>query len=195
MLLHTGACHEGFEFFVFPSNRDYVTVGSIYLRVPKGWCDFPPNGKFASSFNILLRMMLIHEWNQDLHIFSAISPEWVKPGDKIIVKKSPTYFGMVNLTAEARKDGIDIVFCPSWHEPPEKIRLHLPFFANVNSVLIDGCPVSYNKDYVDLPKQKCNINISWWIDPSINYSYKKAVEDYKEYYRELYYSRHTLASP
>lgn len=185
MLLHTGACHEGFEYCIFPwSSRDYVILDPRY----PGWIDynFPPHSAFSSNFNILLRTMFIREQNQTLHLLSAISPEWCKPGDIIKVNRSPTFFGMINLSAKARVDGLNLEFSPSWTEPPELIQLHLPFFANVSSVLIDGCPVSYNKDFVYLPKQKCNVNISWHIDPSIEYSYEKFVEDYKMEYKQRY---------
>ena len=183
LILHTGSCHEGFEFCPAPYVRDYRAAGSLYRMVLPGWCDFPPHGKFGANFNTLLRMMLIREWNQSLHLFSVISPEWVNPGDEIKVKNSSTTFGIVNLTSKAFDDGINISFVPTWNALPKNVLLHLPFYTNVSTVLVDGIPVSYDEGYVDLPLYDCNVDITWEINTSINYSYEKSVEDYKDEYK------------
>ncbi len=181
MLLHTGSCHEGFEFTIYPwSNRDYC----IGLPGKGQLCNFPPHGWYAAVMNTLLRMMFVREQGNDLHLLSAISPEWVKPGDNFIVKNAATYFGIVNLKAKAEEGGVIIEFEPGFRDEPESILLHLPFFADVKSVKVNGSPVTPVEGAVKLPAGKCVVDMSWWIDPSFKYSYAKAVEDYKDEYRK-----------
>ncbi len=186
MLLHTGSCHEGFEFSVFPwSNRDYC-MGVPGIQI----CNFTPHGWYAAVMNTLLRMMFIREQGRTLHLLSAISPEWVKPGDSFSVKRAVTCFGTVNLRAKAREGGINIEFEPSWKEPPEPVILHIPFFAKVKGITVNGSQVSPEGDAVKIPACKCEVNISWQVDPSIKYSYARAVADYKAEYKRRYQEKH-----
>lgn len=184
MLLHTGSCHEGFEFCVFPSTRDYATTAdlctALYLGAGRYWCNFPNNAHFAAAFNILLRRMLLREENNSLHLFSAISPDWVKSGDVIDVKNASTYFGIVSLHAVSRDTGINITFKPIWREQPKSVILHMPFFANISVITVNGTPVSFHGGHLELPFVRCTINMSWSIDPNANYSYNKFVQDYIE---------------
>lgn len=185
MLLHTGSCHGGFEFCVFPwLGRDYCIINPRYPR----WhdCNFPPHNAFSAKFNTLLRMMLIREYNETLHLLSVISPEWVKPGDKIELNNAPTWFGTINLNAEAHQGGLRFEYDPCWVKPPNSVILHLPFFTNVSEVEVNGDPVSYEAESVRLPNYRCTVNISWQIDPSVKYSYNKTVEDYKDEYQRLF---------
>ncbi|MCK4365470.1 MAG: hypothetical protein KAW45_05425 [Thermoplasmatales archaeon] len=183
MLLHTGSCHEGFEGSVFTSTRDYTAFASLPVRlvirnIGPYYINFPNNARFSASINNLLRRMLIRESQNKLHLFSAISPEWVKPGDKIEVLNAPTYFGMVNLSAISTDNGINISFEPNWRELPDSVILHMPFFAEIKSVVINDMIISANQDYIELPIGNCKVNISWIIDPTVDLSYDKLVEDY-----------------
>ncbi len=182
MLLHTGSCHEGFEGAVFPSTRDYAMVASLLVQLTVNidpyWCNFPNNARFSACINNLLRSMLIRESQNNLHLFSAISPDWVKPGDKIVVKNAPTYYGTVNLSAISTDNGINISFEPNWREPPDSVILHMPFFADIKSVVINDMIISSDQDYVELPIGSCNVNIFWIIDPTVDLSYSRFVDDY-----------------
>ena len=182
MLLHTGSCHEGFEYCVYPSTRDYATRAGLPLcaliKTAPYWCNFPCNARYAATFNVILRKMLVREDSNRLHLFSAVSPEWVKSGDVIEVKDAPTYFGMINLSAIATDDGINITFEPIWREKPESVVLHIPFFAEINSVSVNDKEVKLEEDYIELPLIDSEIEITWDIDSTINYSYQKIVEDY-----------------
>jgi hypothetical protein len=186
MLLHTGSCHEGFEFSIFPwTNRDYcISLAGRQL------CNFPPHGWYAAVMNTLLRMMFIREQGNNLHLLSAISPEWVRPGDTFEVKRAATFFGQVNLKGQAREKGLEIEFEPSWKDPPEAVILHLPFFAELESITVNGLSAFPEDDAVKIPAKKSSIQITWRIDPGISYSYEKAVADYKAEYKRKWNEKH-----
>lgn len=182
MLLHTGSCHEGFEYCVFPSTRDYSTRASlpmcIILKTQPYWCNFPSNGGFAGDINKLLRMMFIREENNVLHLFSAVSPEWFKPGNTIEILNAPTYFGNLNLTANVTETGINISFNPTFKKTPESIVVHIPFFVNVSSVYINQTLYNLENNMIYLHGEKCRIEISCEINSEISYSYEAFVEEY-----------------
>ena len=73
-LVHTSSTHGGFETSIRPwGNRD-----------PDD--NYPPHGWFAARYNELVRNMLLREVDGDLHIASALAPDWVKPGKTITVR-------------------------------------------------------------------------------------------------------------
>lgn len=81
ILMHTSATHVGFEFSIRPwSIRDFGM-------------NLSPHGWFSAMFRTLLRDMFVREQGGDLHLLSAISPEWVKDNKSISVNRSPTDFG------------------------------------------------------------------------------------------------------
>ena len=93
LLLHTSSTHAGFEYCIFPwGDRDFASNVS-----PHGW--------FAAKFRAALRNMLVREEGNDLHLLSVLSPEWVKPGSVVSVKRAPTDFGEVNLDLRSDKTG------------------------------------------------------------------------------------------
>ncbi|MGE5409541.1 MAG: hypothetical protein ACM3MI_01175, partial [Clostridiales bacterium] len=82
-LMHTGSTHTGFEYAIWPwSNRDFGM-------------NLTPHGWFSAEFRTLLRNMMVREEKNDLHLFSIISPEWVKDKMSIKLEKAPTIFGEV----------------------------------------------------------------------------------------------------
>ncbi len=126
ILAHTGSTNDGFEFSVKPwSNRD---TGH----------NFPPHGWFAARYNELVRNMLVREFKNELHLFSAISPEWVKPGNIIKVQNGLTYFGKISMQYKIKKDGAKIEIKTEFNSPPEKILFHIPYFAKVKEIKVDG---------------------------------------------------------
>jgi len=182
LLLHTGSCHQGFEWAIFPwSDRDYC------LEIP-GYrlCNFPPHGWYAALYNTLLRNMLIREQGDDLHLFSAISPQWVKAGDEIIIQNAPTYYGKINIYAKAEKGRLKITITPRFRQLPDKIIIHLPFFAEVKKVLVNGRKAEILPDKILLKPRAQNVEIIWELKPVPDLSYQAFVERYKKEYVQKY---------
>ena len=182
MLLHTGSCHQGFEFEMYPwSNRDYCP------EAPGGqFCNFPPHGWYAALFNILLRNMLVREQDNDLHLMSVTSPEWLRPGDEINVYRAPTYFGTVSYKAAAGPTALKLTITSEFRNPPGRIVVHFPFFAEVSQVVADGVKVEFQPGQVALPAATSQVEISWRLKPAPHYSYQSYVKDYRREYEERY---------
>jgi len=182
MLMHTGSCHQGFEWTIFPfTDRDYCAETPIGQS-----CNFPPHGWYAVFYNTLLRNMLVREWGNELHLLSVVSPEWTKPGDEIQVNNAPTYFGKVNLKAVSAKDRLTLYLKTEFRTQPDKIVLHFPFFADVSKVLADGKAVEFKPDMVNLKPGTKQVEVFWQLKPAGKYSYQSFVNQYKESYARRY---------
>lgn len=182
MLVHTGSCHQGFEWTLFPgANRDYCP-GVFGL----GNCNYPPHGWYAALYNILLRNMLIREEGDTLHLLSVTSPEWVKPGDQITVSRAPTYFGNVSFKAEAQLESFKLSLSPEFRKTPQKIVLHFPFFAQVSRVTADGREVSFDPGQVLLPAGVSQVLVNWRLHPEPGYSYRVFADAYRKNYAQRY---------
>ncbi|MFO8057312.1 MAG: hypothetical protein R6V10_08465 [bacterium] len=190
MLLHTGSCHEGFEWTIFPwDNRDYcIDMGTSQF------CNFPPHGWYAADLNILFRNMLVREEGETLHLASAISPEWARPGERVSVENAPTYWGKLSYVIEFRLEGAVLNFSlqetETNHAKPEKVRFHLPYFVKTHSVTMDGRALEFEKEALDLPpscfngeKKECTLRFEWERLPAEELSYENMVEWYKAEYR------------
>lgn len=182
VLLHTGSTHTGFEFSIFPwGDRDFAN-------------NLAPHGWFAAKFRAALRNMLVREQGDELHLLSAISPEWIRPGQSIIVKRAPTDFGEVNFNLKSDGRGATIVFdnhlnAASRHSQasPRALILHLPWFVRTTEVIADGVRLSVNHDAVILPIATQRVCLIWTKRPNIpEMSYAKTVEQYKADYRRHY---------
>ncbi len=193
MLSHTGSCHEGFEHNIRPwGNRDYViSIRKLYFK--RDYINYPPHGWFAVCYNLLLRNMLIREEDNDLHIFSAISPEWIN--GPIIVKDAPTYFGKFDVelkNLESEKVQV-IIKQKSQLQALNKIILHIPFFIDKHTFSLES-----NNDYtlneaksklILNPSSEIKLVLSWNIDSHIDISYlsyDNAVKWLKEEYKKRF---------
>jgi len=184
MLLHTGSCNEGFEMMIMPwGDRDYEAwVGPI-----KANGNYPPHGWFACTFNTLLRNMLVREEDENLHLISTISPEWVKPKDKVILKNAPTRFGMVNFELNANNSGLEMDFKADWREPPQKIIIHIPFFINLKSLSINGKVIDVKEDkLIIIEPLDFKLKLTWEKIPEVIINYESMVEKYKRNYKTIY---------
>lgn len=114
MLAHTTATHGASE-QVLPGTRDPVNQPQ-----PHGW--------FAANYIVLLRHMLVRERGEELHLLSAVSPEWLKEGGEIRVMRAPTRFGPLDLKVKRGAGGIAIEITPSFHTQPSAIVVHVPWY-------------------------------------------------------------------
>jgi len=175
LLLHTSATHAGFEFCILPwGTRDFGM-------------NLSPHGWFSAKFRALLRNMLVREQEQELHLLSCISPEWVKDGKNIVVRRAPTYFGQVNFEIEFMPGQATLKLENRLFEKPEKLVLHLPWFMSVSKIVADGKEVSPTMDKVILPIETRKVEIQWTKRDRVKpLSYEMAVSNYKSEYRRRY---------
>lgn len=176
LLVHTSSTHAGFEYCILPwSTRDFAQ-------------NLSPHGWFAAKFRMALRNMMVRE-EQDrrLHLLSVVSPEWVKPGQEISVKRAPTNFGQVNFDVKFIDSGASITLNNNFTQKPQEIVLHLPWYVKVSNVIADGKKINVANNAAVLPVNVRAVQIAWQNKPDgPAISYENAVKDYKAEYRRRY---------
>ena len=184
MLLHTGSCNEGFEMAIYPwGNRDYES----WIGPFKVMRNYPPHGWFACAFNVLLRMMLLREEDEYLHLISVLSPDWVQAGKKISIKNAQTRFGQINFIMKIDKNGYEIKFDAKWENKPQKIIIHKPFFVKIKEYFLDNTKKNIeNEEYISLEPNNFNLRINWDSIPDISINYEIIVNRYKRNYKKAY---------
>jgi hypothetical protein len=187
LLVHTSSTHAGFEYCIFPwGDRDFAS-------------NLSPHGWFAAKFRAALRNMLVREQGNDLHLLSVVSPEWVRPGGVISVKRAPTDFGQVNFEMKSDNQGATLVLdnhlsnsAMSSATAPNgggaaTLILHLPWFVKTTSIIADGKPIQNTSRAVSVPANVKQIRINWTKQPNApQLSYARAVDEYKAEYRRRY---------
>ncbi len=173
-LVHTSSTQAGFETNVRPwGTRDFGT-------------DLAPHGWFAARFRSLVRNMMLREQGDELHLLSAISPEWVRPGKSIVVRRAPTDFGEVNFTlhfVSPTRARLDLE--TQFFHAPRRLVLHLPWFMRTTGVTADGQTVAIHGGEVDLPATTRSVEIAWAKKPGTErLNFKAAVAKYEAEYRE-----------
>lgn len=179
VLLHTSSTNAGFEYSIRPwGDRDFS--GNL---APHGW--------FAAEYRNLLRNMMVRERGQNLHLLSAVSPEWIGAGKKIQVDRAASYFGQVAFGLEM-KDETSAVFTLSMNRQgaytPKEVFLHIPWFLENVTATANGKALSIQKNAVSLPAGARRVEFHWkkvvrGDDP---HSYNAAVDAYKAEYRRRY---------
>lgn len=191
MLLHTGSCHEGFEWTVWPWNgRDYCMDNPVGQT-----CNYPPHGWYAANMSNLFRNMLLREDGGELHLLSAISPEWAKPGDEIRVGDAPAWFrdrdgvhpGVVSYTARFESDSAVIeIGRLDFADASPKVVVHVPYFLKARAARAGGNDVPVAGGVVVMPEGTRELSIEFERQGHEPRSYKDSVEWYKSEYRRRY---------
>jgi len=176
LLVHTSSTHAGFEYAIRPwGDRNFED-------------NLAPHGWFAAEYRTLLRTMLVREEGRDLHLLSALSPDWIGRGKTIAVRQAPTYFGPLAFTLDQPSD-TEAVFHidASFTRSPREILIHLPWFVELNSATADGKPAAANNGVVAVPPDTRTVTFHWTRKPDAPaMSYQSAVKDYEAEYARRY---------
>jgi|GEM_PF-457747 len=163
VLAHTSATHAGFETTIRPwGDRD-----------PGG--NRPPHGWFAGRTIELLRNLFAREEGHSLHLLSALSPAWVKPGETIGVRRCSTDFGSLDLWLRCREGGATLTLHPTWRRKPERLVLHWPWFVRPIAAVADGRPVPIRAGVTELRPDVSTVRLDWRALPTDRLSYDEAV--------------------
>lgn len=176
LLVHTSSTQEGFEYAIRPwGNRDFAD-------------NLTPHGWFAAEFRLVLRDMMVREDEGQVHLLSVMSPAWMGADKVIRVERAPTEFGIVSYTLTQPDDGsakIDLQM--HWTKQPKAVLLHLPWFATVSEVSVDGKPAAPDGDAVRIPADAHQVLLKWTRNSDApNWSFTQAVNDYEQEYRRRY---------
>jgi len=139
-----------------------------------------PHGQSALRYIWMLREMIVREDSNSIHLISCISPEWFKKKPQITVKQLATAFGTLNLKVEKTLYGLVII--PEMHSSPglKSYIVHIPFWIKPTSILADGKIIALNgKSSFVVASKTRKIEIRGNYSQQKEYSYRKALEDYK----------------
>lgn len=176
LLVHTSSTQEGFEFAIRPwGNRDFAD-------------NLTPHGWFAAEFRLTLRDMMVREDEGQVHLLTVMSPAWMGAGKVIRVERAPTEFGKVGFTmAQPDDHSAKIELQMQWTKQPDAVLLHLPWFANVSAVSVDGRPAEHRNGTVRIPPDAHEVLLKWSRKSDApEWSYEQAVRAYEQEYRRRY---------
>lgn len=176
LLLHTSAAHAPQEFGTIPWSTRDIWPGNL---LPDG----PASGKTIE----VLRNMLVRESGNDLYLFSAVSPAWLKAGKNLEAVNQPTTFGSVSVSLRSDADGFTVKLSSRFVEDPKRIIIRVPWFYQVRQVEADGRPVTPANGELALGAGVREVRVKGTIKPgSPDLSYESVVQDYKREYRRRY---------
>jgi len=178
VLLHTSSTHATQEFGTRPwSTRDYELFPN----------DILPDGATSGRLIELMRNMLVREYKKDLFIFSALSPAWMHPGDKIEMSDAPTNFGPITAVMTASSDGFDIKFSNRFRELPERIVVPVPWFYQISTAQADGKVLEIEDGKLILQPDVRNVKVNGRIKADTpDMSFEHTVESYEKEYGKRY---------
>lgn len=184
ILVHTSSTGAGFEFQI-------GGVGNTWGNRDTDF-NFPTHVWFASEYVGLVRNMLLREMDGDLHLFSVLSPEWMKPGSRIAVRNAPTDFGVVSLVAETKDNSMTVNLDAKWRSQPRSLILHIPWYLAGIAATVDGAPAVIGKppcgegQQIVVPPGARVVTVQWKPPTLPDMSYATAVAQWKREYRQNY---------
>ena len=155
---------EDFYWYLFHSTAAHAFPEGIFYERRFAWADTIPHVTGACNFAIMLRHMLIHERNDELHLLRAVPDWWLADGKEIRVENAPTHFGTMGLAVRGTKRGVRVILQKPERKPPKRIILHLPKSRPLEGKL-KGVEVVYRDD------QKKR-----WDFPTVIEEYQKEME-------------------
>lgn len=176
LLVHTSSTQAGFEFAIRPwGDRNFED-------------NLAPHGWFAAEYRNLLRTMLVREDGDELHLLSAVSPDWIGSGKTIAVRQAPTNFGTIAFTLDQPSDEeavlrIDAAFTAA----PRELVVHVPWFMDVDAATADGKTVEATQGTLAVPAGTKVVRLKWHRradTPAL--SYESAVKNYEAEYARRY---------
>lgn len=136
VLLHNGSTHEGFENLVVPWST----------RTPAAGCP-PPHAWAAAKTALFIRNMLVCEYGgdfgirereRDLHLFSLISPSWIRAGRRVAIRNAPTEMGPVSSVLAFTADGATLTVKHDFHRPPRYLVFRVPDSVALKAYEVDA---------------------------------------------------------
>lgn len=176
LLLHTSASHHIIGERVTPWG-DRQEHGAV-----------TPFNPFGARLITLLRDMLIREDGRDLHLFSAVSPAWLKPGDEIALSNADTKFGRLSFKATVHSDRLVIEINQHWHNVPRFLSFHVPAYVQVQSVLSDRQEIAAQGDVIQLSPHASRVEIIWKNEAERQrLNLNSTITDFKNEYQGRYH--------
>ncbi len=117
---------EDFYWYLVHTTAANAFPEGIYYKTRTAWSNTIPHVTGACNYVFLLRHMLVHEAENELHLLSAVPDWWLDEGQEIRIERAPTHFGMMGMIVRGKKDGVELELDLPRRNPPGRIVLHLP---------------------------------------------------------------------
>lgn len=117
---------QDFYWYLLHSTAAHAFPEGIFHQRRYAWSETIPHVTGACNYALLLRHMLVHEQDGDLHLLKAVPDWWLDPGQEIRIERLPTHFGELALTVRGTASGVAVEFKAPARRKPGRIVLHLP---------------------------------------------------------------------
>jgi len=177
LLLHTTSTHAPQEFGTQPwSTRDLVSG------------DILPDGATSGVLVELMRNMLVREYQNDLFLFSALSPAWLEPGKSVEVRDESTVFGPISAVLRVdNRGGWEVKLSNQFRQAPNHVVISIPWFYEVEHVEADGRAIQPKNGKLALAPATREVRVTGRVKPGTpRLSFEETVEEYKREYRKRY---------
>jgi hypothetical protein len=176
LLVHTTSTHATQEFGAYPwSTRDYMPQNIL------------PDGSTSAVLVELIRNMLVREYKNELHLFSAVSPDWLGTGKSIDVTDEATNFGPVSTSMRLVNGALTVKLANHFRSAPARIIIHIPWFFAAAGAEVDGHSVAIQNSRIEVSPDVQTIRLRGKIQSADHaLSYNNAVSEYKAEYVRRY---------
>jgi hypothetical protein len=131
-LVHTTAPGYGWEDGPTPFGRRASTT------------NLAPHGTFSGQFVSLLRNLLVRDDGADVDLLSGVSPAWLRPGDRIVVRDAPIDRGEISLRLSVARSGAAATLHWERSGPAAgRLRWMLPYWV-ARAVTLAGSSVTHD---------------------------------------------------
>ncbi len=97
----------------------------------------------------LLRMLLLREEGEDLHLAPALPRHWLEPGKTVEVRRAPTRFGTVSFSIACAEDSVTLRLDPALRARATIIHLRRPDPRPIASVTAPGVRCAVRGDRIE----------------------------------------------
>lgn len=162
VLLHLGSSYEGFENLVYPWEDRKVSPD---CPTPHAWA--------SSKLVCFLRDMLVREYGgeagmdegkRSLYLFSLISPDWCKVGQRVAINNARTEMGIVSASMHFTPTGSTININPKFHTLPHRIVITIPYFAHLTGFKSDASKVEQKGPLLFFSPDVRKVTLTWEKD-------------------------------
>jgi hypothetical protein len=126
ILGHDEKVIEDFYWYLLHSTAAHTFPEGIFFKQQLAWGHTIPHVTGACNYAIILRHMLVHEAEGELHLLKAIPDWWLDEGKQIRIERLPTWYGNLSMIITGTSEGVQVQFEGPDREKPEQIVLHLP---------------------------------------------------------------------
>jgi hypothetical protein len=102
---------------------------------------------------------------RELCLFHALSPAWVKPGQRVAVTNAPTEFGKIDAAMTFDERGATVAIAARFHTPPAAYRIRVPYFKRLTGFESDAAAKRQEGDSIVVSPDTTKLTLRWEDKP------------------------------